>query len=70
LREVREALQGRILYAEQRLADDFEETFSLENLIDLVAPPGSFLDRAIGWFEDAFAAVRGVMGAFDYFRRR
>lgn len=70
LREVQDRLRARIWYAEQRLVDDFEATFSAENLLDMIAPPGSVLDRIVGWAETGFATARGIFGAVESFRKR
>ncbi len=62
LREARVELELRELFARRRLESDIYDTFTLDNLIGMVAPPGSILDRVIGGVGTGFAAVQGVMG--------
>ncbi len=70
LREVQDRIRVRIWYAEQRFVEGVEETFSAENLLEMIAPPGSLLDRIVGWAETGFATARGIFSAVEHFRRR
>jgi hypothetical protein len=68
LTEMRERLTAKIRTAERRLAYDIEDTFSVDNLLELVAPPGSFVWRIVDGIRMGLATVRGVVNAIDYFR--
>ncbi len=62
LREARRELELREWFARERLEADIYETFTLDNLVAMVAPPGSILDRVIGGVGTGFAVVQGVLG--------
>jgi hypothetical protein len=70
LREVRTRLDMKLWYAEQRLSDRLVRAFSAENLLSLIAPPGSLIDNIIVGIGKGMATVRGVLNAIDYFRGR
>jgi hypothetical protein len=70
LTEVRAQIRGRMRYAERRLADDIEDTFSIDNLLGLVAPRGSFAWRIVEGIDMGLATIRGVVKAVEYFRER
>lgn len=62
LREVRREMELRELFARERLTEDVAETFSVGNLLSLVAPPGSVAGRMIGGVGTGFAALQGILG--------
>ncbi len=62
LREARRELELREWFARERLEADIYETFTLDNLVAMVAPPGSMLDRVIGGVGTGLAAAQGVFG--------
>lgn len=70
LREARREIDRRLRYAEEKLADDVVETFSVENLLSIIAPPGSAADRLVGSIGTGLATVRGVINAIQMFRSR
>ncbi len=61
LREVRREFELREWLARERLLDDVADTFSFDNLLSLVAPPGSLLDRVIGGVGTGFSVVQSVL---------
>jgi hypothetical protein len=63
LREVRRELAIREWLARERLEKDVRDTFSFDNLLSLIAPRGSFLDRAIGSVGSGFTVAQGVIRA-------
>lgn len=67
LKEARRELELREWFAGERLAEDIAETFTLENMISIVAPPGSVLDRVIGGVGTGFTAIQGIMGVVGSF---
>lgn len=62
LREARKELEMKTWYFERVLTERFYATFSVDNLISIVVPPGSFIERAIGWIETGMAIVRRLRG--------
>ncbi len=62
LKEARRELELREWFARERLEADIYDTFTLDNLVSMVAPPGSILDRVIGGVGTGFAAVQGIFG--------
>lgn len=63
LRQARRELEIREWFARERLIEDTYATFSLENLLSIVAPPGSVIDRVIGGVGTGFSVVQAVIGA-------
>jgi hypothetical protein len=63
LREARRELALREWYARERLTRDVRDTFSFDNLLSIVAPRGSFLERAIGSVGSGFTVAQGVVRA-------
>ncbi len=63
LREARSELELREWFAKERLIDDVYHTFSFDNLLSMVAPPGSFLGRAVGGVGTGISVAQGVIGA-------
>jgi hypothetical protein len=63
LREARRELEIREFFARERLEMDVLEVLSPENLLAMVAPPGSVVRRVIGGVESGLATVQGVFGA-------
>jgi hypothetical protein len=64
LREARRELEIREWFARDRLAGDLVDTFTVDNLLSIVAPPGSVVERIIGGVGTGIAAVRGIFGFF------
>lgn len=62
LKEARRELHIREWFARERLIEDVYDTFTLENLISVVAPPGSLIDRVIGGVGTGFTAFQGIIG--------
>ncbi len=62
LREAKRELELRDFFARERLAEDVAETFSVGNLLSLVAPPGSVVNRMMGGMETGLSAVQAVLG--------
>jgi hypothetical protein len=62
LRAARGELEVREWFASRRLVDDAIDTFTIENLISVVAPPGSLVDRVIGGIGTGIAAAQGILG--------
>jgi hypothetical protein len=62
LRAARQELEIRQWFAAERLAADVEDTFTFDNLLSLVAPPGSVVDRVIGGVGTGFTALQGLLG--------
>ena len=62
LREARRELEMKRWYFEKVLTQRFRTTFSVDNLISIVVPPGSFIERAIGWIETGMAVIRKLRG--------
>ncbi len=63
LREARRELELREMFARQRLEEDIRRTFTLSNLLSIVVPPASLIDRVIGGIGTGFAAVQGIIEA-------
>jgi hypothetical protein len=70
LREVRRELELREWYAGEKFIDNASDTFSMDNLLSIVAPPGSAADRVVGGIGTGIATVRGIMNAVQMFRGR
>jgi hypothetical protein len=70
LREARRELELRTWYAERKLEDDIEETFTLDNMLSIFAPPGSLPDRILCGIGTGVATIRGIGNAFRMFRGR
>jgi hypothetical protein len=64
LREARRELEIREWFARERLAEDAADTFTVDNLLSIVAPPGSLVDRVIGGVGTGIAAAQGLWGFF------
>ncbi|MDR1671193.1 MAG: phage holin family protein [Alistipes sp.] len=62
LRGVRRELEVREEFAAERLAWDVSETLSPDNLIAMIAPPGSLVDRVIGGIGSGLTAVQALFG--------
>lgn len=70
LREARREVGIKLWYAEEKLAGDAAETFSVDNLMSIIAPPGSVTDRIFGGMTTGIATVRGILNAIQMFRGR
>ncbi len=70
LRQMRREVDIELRYAGEKLADDVAGTFSVDNLLSIIAPPGSVADRIVGGLSTGLATVRGVMNAIQIFRNR
>ena len=70
LREARRELEIREWFAKERLIEDTYNTFTLDNLLSIVAPPGSLVDRIIGGVGTGFTAIQGIMGVIGSFLGR
>jgi hypothetical protein len=70
LTQARRDVQVKIRSAEQELAESAGEAFSLDNLLSIVAPPGSVLDSLIGSIDTGIATVRGIINGIALFRRK
>ncbi len=70
LRQMRREVDIKLWYAGEKLAGDVAYTFSVDNLLSIIAPPGSVGDRIVGGFSTGLATVRGVMNAIQMFRSR
>jgi hypothetical protein len=62
LQEARRELEIREFFARERLEMDVIDTFSPDNLLAMVAPPGSAIERIIGSVGNGIATVQGIMG--------
>jgi hypothetical protein len=62
LREARRELEIREFFARERLEMDVMDTLSPENMMAMVAPPGSLIYRVIGSVESGLATVQGIGG--------
>jgi hypothetical protein len=67
LKEARVELELREWFARERLEADVYDTFTLDNLVSIVAPPGSWLYRVIGGVGTGLATVQGVVGMLGSF---
>jgi hypothetical protein len=67
LKEARVELELREWFARERLEADVYDTFTLDNLVSMVAPPGSWLNRVIGGVGTGLATVQGVVGMLGSF---
>jgi hypothetical protein len=67
LREARTELELREWFARERLASDVYDTLTWDNLLSMVAPPGSLFDRVIGGVGTGLAATQGILGLFGSF---
>jgi hypothetical protein len=65
LREARHEIEFREWFAARRLTEDAYDFFTLENLVSIVAPPGSFIGRMIDGVGTGIAAAQGVLGLFS-----
>lgn len=70
LRETRRVVDLKMWYTRQRLVDNAEALFSVDNLVSAIAPPGSAADRLIGGAGMLAATVRGVIKGIRVFRSR
>ncbi len=70
LRQMRREVEIKLWYAEERLADGIADTFSVDNLLSLFAPPGSVGDRIVGGFSTGLATIRGIINAIQMFQSR
>ena len=70
LREARREIDMKLWYTGEKLADDVAETFSVDNLLSIIAPPGSVADRIVGGMSTGLATVRGIINAVQMFRSR
>jgi hypothetical protein len=70
LREMRMRLDAKLWYVEQKLAGDVAYVFSFDNLVELIAPPGSMADRVVGFVRMALATLRGVAKGVEHYRGR
>jgi hypothetical protein len=68
LLQVRRSLKIAVRETKEDIADSADEFFSLDNLVSLIAPPGSTIDRLIGGVETGIATVRGIIRGIDLFR--
>lgn len=59
LRMIRREIDMELWYIENKLADDVAEAFSFNNLVSLVAPRGSVVDRMASGVSSGLAVVRG-----------
>jgi hypothetical protein len=66
----RHHVQAQVRMAEEDLADTAADAFSLDNLVSIIAPPGSMVDRLIGSFDTVLATVRGIINGIALFRSR
>ncbi len=62
LREARREMELREFFARERLLADVADTFTLDNLLSMVAPPGSLVERVISGVGTGFAALQGIIG--------
>lgn len=65
LKEARRELEIREWFARERLIQDAYDTFTIDNLLSMVVPPGSLADRVIGGVGTGIAAVQGIAGAIS-----
>jgi hypothetical protein len=65
LREARHEIEFREWFAARQLTEDAYDFFTLENLVSIVAPPGSFIGRMIDGVGTGIAAAQGVLGVFS-----
>lgn len=70
LREARRDIDTRLWYAEDRFVERTASTFSVDNLISLIAPPGSLTDRLVGGVSSGLATIRGIMSYIRYRNNR
>lgn len=70
LQDVRRRVDMKLWYVEEKIADDAREAFSAENLMYIVAPPGSATERIIDGVTNGIATVRGVISAIGMIRER
>jgi hypothetical protein len=70
LSKARREVRAKVWRAEERLADSAAGAFSFDNLISIIAPSGSLIDRLIGSFETGLATVRGIINGITVFRNR
>lgn len=70
LREARRIVDLKLWYAEQKLADDISGTFSIDNFLSIIAPPGSLTDRVISGISTGLATIRGIINGIRCIRHR
>lgn len=70
LREVRRWVDMKLWYTEEKLSDDVREGLSADNLMYIIAPPGSAAERVIDGVTTGLATVRGVINAIGVIRER
>ena len=67
LKEARRELELREWFARERLAEDVAGTFTLGNLLSIVAPEGSLVDRMIGRVGTGITVAQGIFGLIGSF---
>ncbi len=67
LKEARRELELREWFARERLAEDVAGTFTLSNLLSIVAPEGSLVDRMIGSVGTGVSVAQGIFGLIGSF---
>lgn len=70
LREARRIVDLKLWYTEQKISDDISGTFSVNNLLSLIAPEGSTADRIINGMTTGLATVRGIVNGIRRIRCR
>jgi hypothetical protein len=68
--QARRDVQTQMWMAEEELAESAGEVFSVDNILSIIAPPGSMIDSLIGSFESGLATVRGIINGIALFRNR
>lgn len=70
LRQARREVDLKLWYAGEKLTDDLSDTFSVDNLMSIIAPPGSLTEKIIDGFSMGLTTLRGIINAIGLFRGR